>query len=128
MYKAAFTLSFACFLCSSKVIWDQHSDPVMVLHISNIEMSANHTTVTLPASKTDPFCLGIKVVAPLVGGPKCPISHLQCLLANCSASSPLFGLGMSGFDPFPHMSFVAVLHRAIVATGLVPAAYTGHSF
>ncbi|CDW99359.1 hypothetical protein [Sporisorium scitamineum] len=72
----------------------------MILHVSNTKLSTDHAIVTLPALKTDPFQLGIKVVAPLVSGPKCPVGHLQCLLASHPTTAPLFGLGLTSFEPF----------------------------
>ncbi|KAJ1043662.1 hypothetical protein NDA10_001548 [Ustilago hordei] len=120
MFKAVFTLSFACFLRSGEVVWDWHTNPAVVLRIGSVELAADHAIITLPVSKTDPFRLGIKVVAPLVGSPECPIAHLCRLLSGRPSSAPLFGLGPSGADPLPRSLFIAVLRRAI--------AFTGHSF
>ncbi|KAJ1574277.1 hypothetical protein NDA11_003417 [Ustilago hordei] len=128
MFKAVFTLSFACFLHSGEVVWDWHTDPAIVLHIGSVELAADHAIVTLPASKMDPFHLGVKVVTPLVGSPECPIAHLCHLLSGCPSSAPLFGLGPSGADPLPHSSFVAILQHTIAFTGLAQSAYAGHSF
>ncbi|CCF48006.1 uncharacterized protein UHOR_12559 [Ustilago hordei] len=128
MFKVAFTLSFACFLRSGEVVWDRHTDPAIVLRVGSVKLAADHAVVTLPASKMDPFCLGVKVVAPLVGGPECPITHLCCLLSGHPSSAPLFGLGPSGADPLPCSSFIAVLQHAIAFTGLAPSAYASHSF
>ncbi|KAJ1025747.1 hypothetical protein NDA18_004083 [Ustilago nuda] len=128
VFKAAFTLSFACFLRSGEVVWDQHTDPAVILRMGSVDLAADHAIITLPASKTDPFHLGVKVVAPLVGSPECPIAYLHHLLSGCPSSAPLFGLGPSGTNPFPRSVFIAVLHRAIAAAGLVPSAYAGHSF
>ncbi|KAJ1030725.1 hypothetical protein NDA18_001963 [Ustilago nuda] len=101
MFKAAFMLSFACFLCSGKVVWDRHTDPAVILWMGSVDLAADHAIITLPASKTDPFRLGVKVVAPLVGGPECPIAYLCHLLSGRPSSAPLFGLGPSGMDSFP---------------------------
>ncbi|SOV05166.1 uncharacterized protein UDID_17854 [Ustilago sp. UG-2017a] len=128
VFKAVFTLSFACFLRSGEVIWDRCTDPAVVLRVGSVELAADHAVVTLPVSKTDPFRLGVKVVTPLVGGPECPIAHLCRLLSGRPSSAPLFGLGPSGADPLPRSSFVAILRRAIAFTGLAPSAYAGHSF
>ncbi|SOV04182.1 uncharacterized protein UDID_17023 [Ustilago sp. UG-2017a] len=128
VFKAAFTLSFACFLHSGEVIWDRRTDPAVVLRVGSVKLAANHAVVTLLASKTDPFCLSVKVVAPLVGGPECPIAHLCRLLSGHPSSAPLFGLGPSGADPLLRSSFVAVLQRAIAFTSLAPSAYASHSF
>ncbi|SPO26379.1 uncharacterized protein UTRI_03968 [Ustilago trichophora] len=128
VFGAAFTLSFACFLRSGEVVWDRLSDPGTILRVASVELAADHAIVTLPASKTDPFRLGVKVVAPLVGGPECPVERLRVLTAKRAASAPLFGLGRSGTEPLTRSAFVATLRRAIAWAGLEPAAYAGHSF
>ncbi|KAJ1035151.1 hypothetical protein NDA18_000748 [Ustilago nuda] len=127
VYQAAFTLAFACFLRSGEVVWECSSDPAVILRVASVALADDHAIITLPASKTDPFRLGVKVVAPLMGGPKCPISHLRPLLSR-PASSPLFGLGPSGTAPLSRSAFVSMLQWAITACGLSPSAYAGHSF
>ncbi|KAJ1035156.1 hypothetical protein NDA18_000753 [Ustilago nuda] len=127
VYKAAFTLAFACFLRSGEVFWERSSNPAVILRVASVALESDHAVITLPASKTDPFRLGVKVVAPLVGMPECPFSHLKPLLSR-PASFPLFGLGPSQSAPLSRAVFVSTLRRAIAASGLSPSAYAGHSF
>ncbi|KAJ1029094.1 hypothetical protein NDA18_002722 [Ustilago nuda] len=127
VYKEAFTLAFACFLCSSEVVWECSSDPAVILQVASVALESGHAVITLLASKTDPFRLGIKVVALLVGRPECPFSHLKPLLSR-PASFPLFGLGPSQSAPLSRAVFVSTLRQAIAASGLSPSAYAGHSF
>ncbi|KAJ1594639.1 hypothetical protein NDA14_006457 [Ustilago hordei] len=82
MFKVVFTLSFACFLHSGEVVWDWHTDPAIVLHIGSVELAADHAIVTLPASKMDPFHLGVKVVTPLTP------SHTRRSLPSFSTPLP----------------------------------------
>ncbi|SAM83381.1 uncharacterized protein UBRO_20295 [Ustilago bromivora] len=75
VYKAAFTLAFACFLCSREVVWERSSDPAVILWVASVALEPGHAVITLLASKTDPFQLGVKVVAPLVASSLSPLTY-----------------------------------------------------
>ncbi|SYW84933.1 uncharacterized protein UBRO2_05639 [Ustilago bromivora] len=127
VYKVAITLAFACFLCSREVVWEHSSNPAFILQVASVALEPDHAVITILALKTDPFRLGVKVVAPLMGGSECPTSHLQPLLSRL-ASSPLFGLGPSRSALLSRSASVSTLRRVIAASGLSPSAYAGHSF
>ncbi|KAJ1034110.1 hypothetical protein NDA18_000979 [Ustilago nuda] len=126
--QAAFTLAFACFLRSGKLIWGPNSDPATCLTVSSVKWERDHTVITLPALKTDPFQQGVKVIALEVGGIECPAAQLQQLTSGRPPSAPLFGLGPSGAATFPHTTFVSTLRRAVQAVGLPVHSYASHSF
>ncbi|CCF51315.1 hypothetical protein NDA11_001420 [Ustilago hordei] len=126
--QAAFALAFACFLRSGELVWDRGVDRATILTVSSIEWASAHVVLTLPASKTDPFRQGVRVVAPEVGGVECPVARLRPLSQGRPPSALLFGLGPSGLDPLPRSTFVTVLRRAIQACGLPASQYASHSF
>ncbi|KAJ1029587.1 hypothetical protein NDA13_002833 [Ustilago tritici] len=126
--QAAFALAFACFLCSGELVWDRGTDRATILTVSSVKWASDHVVLTLSASKTDPFWQGVCVVAPEVGGVKCPVACLRHLSHGCPPLVLLFGLGPSGLNPIPRSTFVTILRRAIQACGLPALQYTGHSF
>ncbi|SOV09942.1 uncharacterized protein UDID_19583 [Ustilago sp. UG-2017a] len=128
VFQAAFALAFACFLRSGKLIWGPNSDLATRLTVSSVEWERDHAVITLLASKTDPFWQGVKVIAPEVGGVKCPAAQLWQLTSGRPPSKPLFSLGPSGTAAFPRTTFVSTLKRAIQAVGLPAHSYAGHSF
>ncbi|CCF48001.1 uncharacterized protein UHOR_12514 [Ustilago hordei] len=75
VYKAAFTLAFTCFLCSGEVVWELSSDPAVILQVVSMALTDDHAIITLLASKTDPFWLGVKVVTPLVASGLSPLAY-----------------------------------------------------
>ena len=128
VFQAAFALAFACFLRSGELVWGPNSDPATRLTVSSVEWERDHAVITLPASKTDPFWQGIKVIAPEVGGVECPAARFQQLTSGRPPSDPLFGLGPSSTAAFPRATFVSTLKRAVQAVGLPAHSYAGHSF
>ncbi|SOV06283.1 uncharacterized protein UDID_19507 [Ustilago sp. UG-2017a] len=128
VFQAAFALAFACFLCSGELIWGPNSDPATCLTVSSVEWERDHAVITLPASKTDPFRQGVKVIAPEVGGIECLAARLWQLTSGRPPSEPLFGLGPSSMATFPRATFISTLKRIIQAVGLPAHSYAGHSF
>ncbi|KAJ1022234.1 hypothetical protein NDA13_005148 [Ustilago tritici] len=120
--------AFTCFLHSGELVWDCGTNRTTILTVSSIEWASDHVVLTLPASKTDPFRQGVRVVAPEVGGIECLVARLRHLSHGRPLLALLFGLGPSGLDPLPWSTFVTILHRAIQACGLPALQYTGHSF
>ncbi|SPC64150.1 uncharacterized protein UHOD_11689 [Ustilago sp. UG-2017b] len=110
VFQAAFALAFTCFLHSGKLVWGPNSDPATRLTVSSVKWEQDHAVITLPASKTNPFRQGVKVIAPEV------------------QMDPLFGLGPSGTAAFPRATFVSTLKHAVQAVGLPAHSYAGHSF
>ncbi|KAJ1017897.1 hypothetical protein NDA13_006510 [Ustilago tritici] len=121
--QAAFALTFACFLCSGKLVWDCSTNRATILTVSSVEWASDHVVLTLPTSKTNPFWQGVCVVTPEVGGVKCLVAHLWHLSHGRPPLAPLFGLG-----PLPQSTFITILRRAIQACGLPVLQYAGHSF
>ncbi|KAJ1036455.1 hypothetical protein NDA13_000335 [Ustilago tritici] len=121
--QAAFALAFACFLHSGELVWDRSTNCATILTVSSVEWASDHVVLTLPASKTDPFRQGVRVVAPEVGGIKCLVARLQHLSHGCPPLPLLFGL-----DPLPRSTFVTILCCAIQACGLPALQYASHSF
>ncbi|KAJ1032077.1 hypothetical protein NDA13_002452 [Ustilago tritici] len=126
--QAAFALAFACFLRSGELVWDRGTDCATILTVSSVEWASDHVVLNLPASKTNPFWQGVHVIAPEVGGIKCPVACLWHLSHGRPPLAPLFGLGPSGLDPLPWSTFVTILCHTIRACGLPVLQYAGHSF
>lgn len=127
MYRAAFTLAFACFLRCGEVVHDTFN---INLHLSvgsvQFAPDRSYAIVTLPSSKTDPFRQGVRVVAPAIGGSTCPVAALWAVTANRQPSAPLFHL--FGVDSFGRSSFFHTLKRCIDLCNVPSANFTGHSF
>ncbi|KAJ1022355.1 hypothetical protein NDA13_005265 [Ustilago tritici] len=126
--QAAFTLAFACFLCSGELVWDCATNRATILTVSSIKWAFDHVVLTLPASKTNPFRQGVRVVTPEVGGVKCPVACLQHLSHGHPPSALLFSLGPSGLDSLPWSTFVTILCCTIQACSLLALQYASHSF
>lgn len=127
MFRAAFCLAFACFLCSGEITWQLHSSPSL-LTIGSVSFAPDflYTTVHLAASKTDPFGQGVILTAPVVPHSICPVRSLQVICRHRLASEPLFIL--KGGLPFDRNSFISMLYLCLQACGISPASYSGHSF
>ncbi|SYW82387.1 uncharacterized protein UBRO2_04509 [Ustilago bromivora] len=116
-----------------ELVWDRGTNHATILTVSSVEWASDHVVLTLPASKTNPFWQGVHVIAPEVGGVKCPVARIRHLSHGCPPSAPLFSLGPSGLDPLPQSTFVTILchtiHcRTIQACGLLVSQYASHSF
>lgn len=126
-YHAAFCLAFACFLRSGELTWTSF-DPQHSLSVACVAFADNksHALITLPASKTNPFRKGVRLVAPAVGGSKCPVTALQLVVAGKAGHEPLF-MRHDG-APFSRDFFVTTLRRCLLRLGIAADAYCGHSF
>lgn len=127
VFKAAFALAFACFLRCGELTYDVF-DPSRHLSIGSVEFANDktHAIITLPASKTDPFRQGVKVVAPAVPGEECPVRALTALICNRPHTDPLFHLTRQ--QSFPRSHFVDTLNQTLKAVGVDPTGFSGHSF
>jgi hypothetical protein len=85
--------------------------------------------LTIPASKTDPFRLGVTLAIGKATDPSvCPVRLLQQLFVRfpLQASSPLFSL-LSGL-PFSRSYPITKIRELLPAVGEDPDKYAGHSF
>jgi integrase len=125
---AAFSLMFACFMRMGEATY-QAFDPRFDLSRSSVHLPSSLDevpTITIPASKTDPWRAGVTVVIP-VGGDACPVRLLRLYFAAAPAtpSSPLFSFGSR---PFSRATLARYLTSALNACGYAGTAYSGHSF
>lgn len=125
---AAFALTFACFLRLGEVVY-QDFDARFNLRIASVDLrDTGNPTLTIPASKTDPFRMGVTVVIPDGPADVCPVHALWryfALRAETNADAPLFRLGAL---PFTRARVVRVLGKCLTDAGLPARGYTGHSF
>ncbi|KAJ1575457.1 hypothetical protein NDA11_002123 [Ustilago hordei] len=78
MFHAAFFLAFACFLCSGELTWEAQGTNKM-LTVGSISFAADKSfaTVTIPASRIDPFWQGATLTMPAVLLSTCAVSALD---------------------------------------------------
>ncbi|SPO32026.1 uncharacterized protein UTRI_02583 [Ustilago trichophora] len=126
MFRAAFCLAFACFLRAGELTWEAQGPNVLTVAAVSFAHDFSHATVTLPASKTDPFQQGATLTAPAVKLSTCAVSALRVICHGREPHEPLFTL--EGRQPFTRASFAATLRRCLEACGISPALYSGHSF
>ncbi|SPO27262.1 uncharacterized protein UTRI_10379 [Ustilago trichophora] len=126
MYRAAFCLAFACFLRAGKLTWEAPGPNVLTVAAVSFAQDHSHATITLPASKTDPFRHGAMLTAPAVQLSTCAVSALRVICHGRGPREPLFTL--EGGRPFYRASFTATLRRCLEACHIPPASYSGHSF
>nr|QBH67499.1 hypothetical protein UE_1433 [Ustilago esculenta] len=127
MFRAAFCLAFACFLRAGELTGGAE-DPSAQLTVGSVSFATDrsHATVTLPASKTDPFRRGAKLTAPAVRTSTCAVSALEVICAGRPTGVPLFTL--EGGIPFSRGVFMRTLQQCLRACDISPADYSGHSF
>ncbi|SYW81454.1 uncharacterized protein UBRO2_04324 [Ustilago bromivora] len=108
MFRAAFCLAFACFLCSGELTWEaQGTDNMLMVGSVSFATDKSFATVTILASKTDPFWQGATLTVPAVQLSTCAVSALNVVCRSWQSSAPLFIL--EGNRPFDRSSFVATL-------------------
>lgn len=125
--RAAFTLAFACFLRSGEVTFEKF-DPSYHLTVGSVEFAPDnsHAIVNLPASKTDPFRLGVKVVAPRVDHEECAVTALRAITFGRQPHQPLFCLAHN--RPLTRAFFISALRKCLTAAGVSDVDFSGHSF
>ncbi|SPO32044.1 uncharacterized protein UTRI_02601 [Ustilago trichophora] len=127
MFRAAFCLAFACFLRSGELTWEaQNTDNMLTVGSVCFASDRSFATITIPASKTDPFRQGATLTAPAVLLSTCAVTALDVVCRSRPSSAPLFILEDS--KPFDRSCFVDTLRRCLAASGIDPLAYSGHSF
>lgn len=127
MYQAAFTLAFACFLRSGEIVHGPFM-PQFHLSVGSVVFAGNYSyaIITLPASKSDPFRQGVKMVAPATGGIECPVLALRAITQHRSASLPLFH--NTATQTFNRSQFIKTVHKCLSLCNVSPNGFSGHSF
>ncbi|SPO29367.1 uncharacterized protein UTRI_10206 [Ustilago trichophora] len=127
MFRAAFCLAFACFLRSGELTWEaQNTDNMLTVGSVCFASDRSYATITIPASKTDPFRQGVALTAPAVPLSTCAVAALDVVCRSRPSSAPLFIL--EDGRPFARSCFVDTLRQCLAASGIEPSAYSGHSF
>ncbi|KAJ1018427.1 hypothetical protein NDA18_006581 [Ustilago nuda] len=127
MFRTAFCLAFACFLHSGELTWEvQGTNNMLTVSSVSFATDGSYATVTIPASKTDPFRQGATLIALAVQLSTCTISALRVVCGSRPPSSPL--LFLDSDRPFDRSSFVVTLRQCLATCGVEPSTYSGHSF
>ncbi|SAM83686.1 uncharacterized protein UBRO_20781 [Ustilago bromivora] len=126
MFRAAFCLAFACFLCSGKLMWEASSIPVLTVGLVEFAHNGSFTTIFLPSSKTNLFSTSVTLTAPSVPHKTCVVKALQVICKGCFSSALLFTLDDGLL--FAHSSFLNTLSQCLTTCGISPQGYSGHSF
>ncbi|PIL25565.1 hypothetical protein GSI_12373 [Ganoderma sinense ZZ0214-1] len=135
--KAAMALAFAGFLrCGEFTLAPgARFNPAVNLTRSSVKFvpdmdNADHIILTLPASKTDPFCKGVSIVmAAAPGSITCPVAAIRAILKGIpgDANSPLFE-GLAVESALTRDLFITRLKALLTVHGFNSAQYSGHSF
>lgn len=127
---AMFTLGFSCFMRMGELTYDRF-DKRFDLSRASVKFNslddADPPTITLHASKTDPFRKGITTVIPRGPADICPVVALQHHLAttpDAHPSEPLFQMPGGGCKK---AKVVDYLTKALRLAGYSAAGFTGHS-
>lgn len=129
---AAFCTAFAAFLRCGEFTWDIWTPDAHLRYLSRnsvrFDATGDSISLHLPASKTDPFCHG--TVIPLARSPdaSCPVTALSLLLTRYPSHSPDDPLFSRACGPFSHTWVLTRLHTLLLAAGIDPTGYSGHSF
>ncbi|GFZ43606.1 hypothetical protein JCM24511_01326 [Saitozyma sp. JCM 24511] len=123
---AAFTLAFSCFMRMGEFTYDTF-DPRFDLRRDSVQVLPDDYKITIPASKTDPFRVGITVVIPKGPADICPRRALSAWL-SASPSPPAGPLFRSATGTFGRSMLSRFLSRSLTDAGFASHLFTGHSF
>jgi integrase len=131
---AACCLAYAGLLRSGEFTAGKKDDPSLNLSRDCIQFlpsfeNCTHIILTLPGSKTDPFCKGVSLtIAAAPGRPSCPVDAIKRLFSEFprAGTAPLFE-GLDG-KPLHYNTFLKGIRAALEAAGLNPSLFAGHSF
>lgn len=136
LLRAAFSLAFAAFLRSGELTYDAEdarNPDFPSWHITRASIQfdpdGRFMLLSLPASKTDPFRLGVTItIAHSPHDPHCAVKLMATYLQNTSPASPRCPLFVRlGGTPFTQVYLIQEVHRLALANGLA-GNFTGHSF
>lgn len=122
---AAFTLMFACFMRMGEVTYDKF-DRRFDLCRGSVQ-SSDDMKITIPASKTDPFRVGVTLAVPRGPSDICPDTAMRHWLAASPGSddSPLFTWRTGSMT---RATLEGLLRKALSDEGFAGPRFTGHSF
>ena len=129
--KSALCVAFAAFLRSGEFTWDSWSPEHHKSHLARKHIAfnpaTNSMTLTLPASKTDPYHQGVEIHLASSTSPLCPVTALRVLLNTYprSPTSPLFARPFS--QPFTKQFLVLKIHKLLLQAGIPNTGFSGHS-
>ena len=93
----------------------------------NNRSSPEWMEVCIKAFKTDPFRKGVTIYIKVTGGDLCPVAALLgYMVVQGNHDGPMFLFSNGDYLTRDH--FVAQLHCALTAAGMVCTLYAGHSF
>lgn len=126
------SLAFFAFLRCGEITCDQF-DSTLHLTLSSIAFAVDNSyfTITLKASKTDPFRQGITIYVFKVNNSVCPVALMQKYLkirylAAAHNSDPLFVT--PGRQVVTRIYFIDKIKILLSRLGYDPKLYSGHSF
>ncbi len=139
--RVAVTFAYAGFLCCGEFMVPSHDsafNPAIhlvrgVVHFWPDMEDTTHMSITLPASKTNPFQKGVTIlVAAAPNHSTCAVSVMRCLFRQVpplSDAVPLFP-GISGLAgaALSCNVFIARLKTMLLGLGYDSTKYSGHSF
>ena len=129
MLWSACTLAFFGFLQSSEYIAPSIKtyDKAVTLSRKDIVMRKNTIQVTIKASKTDPFCVGMTIFIAATGYPVCPFQALEKYLYYCKChKGPLFKFSNGNY--LTRQALASIVKKGLASYGISPSAYSTHSF
>lgn len=137
--RAIFCLAFAGFLRCGEFTVHKASEFSRLYSLTHASVkffpdraSATHVVLTLPRSKTDPFRHGTKIyIAAVEGSATCPVAALREYfdVLHAAPDAPLFFEGEGDLEaPLTRNWFIRELKDCLIAAGLDPELYSGHSF
>lgn len=128
-FHAAFCLAFAGFLRMGEFTWcgADRQDKFRLWHLTraSITFKADRLHVQLPASKTDPFQQGVKIIIAATGDKACTLKSLHRLFQKFPAPlhAPLFDTDKG----FTRQYVTTVLRDTLQGLGYA-GNYSGHFF
>lgn len=136
LLQAAFSLAFAAFLRSGELTYeaeDMHNPDFPSWHVTRASVQfdpeGRFMLLLLPASKTDPFRLGVTItIAHSPHDPHCVVRLMAAYLQNTLTADrrgPLFV--RVGGAPFTRAFLIQEVQRLALANGIA-GNFTGHSF
>ena len=136
LLRAALALAFAAFLRSGELTYeaeDMRNPDFPSWNISRASIQfdpqGQFMLLRLPASKTDPFRVGVTITiahSPL--DPLCAVKLMASYLRNTTPADPRSPLFIRvGGAPFTRSFLIQEVQRLAVANG-IPGNFTGHSF
>ena len=136
LLRAAFSLAFAAFLRSGELIYEaqdmRNPDfPAWNITRASIQFDpeGRYMLLLLPASKTDPFRLGVTItIAHSPHDPRCAVKLMAAYLQNTATTDPRCPLFVrTGGVPFTRAFLIHEVQRLALANGIA-GNFTGHSF